>query len=200
MAVGRARSAGIQAGHRLSQCRLARNVGSYVAGFKQGLAQTGFVVSGAVQDIPELAVAASGMGLRLQVVPASTEADIEAVFKKLVREKAEALVVLSDGFLILQRRQITALAARHSVPAIHPWREFAVAGGLASYGSSIREAYRQFGIYVGQILKGSKAPRVLRWSLLRPYMMRGGIRARLWRVLFCLLSCKDRPRSLLHRP
>jgi ABC-type uncharacterized transport system substrate-binding protein len=63
---------------------------------------------------------------------------------------------MADGFLTLQRRQITALAARHALPAVYPWREFAVDGGLASYGSSIREAYRQSGIYVGQVLKGAK--------------------------------------------
>jgi hypothetical protein len=57
-----------------------------------------------------------------------------------------------------QRQQITALSARYAFPAAYPWREFAVDGGLASYGSSsIREAYRQSGIYVGQILKGAKA-------------------------------------------
>jgi putative ABC transport system substrate-binding protein len=113
--------------------------------------------TGAVQDIPDLAVTVRGMGLRLQVVPASTEAEIDAAFAKIVREKAEALIVMPDGFLTLQHQQITALAARYSLPAVYPWREYAVEGGLASYGSSIREAYRQSGIYVGQILKGTKA-------------------------------------------
>ena len=113
--------------------------------------------AGAVQDVPNLAVTARGMGLQLQIVPAGTETEIDAAFAKLVREKAQALIVLSDGFLTLQRRQITALAARHALPAVYPWREFAADGGLASYGSSIREAYRQSGIYVGQILKGAKA-------------------------------------------
>jgi putative ABC transport system substrate-binding protein len=112
--------------------------------------------AGAVQDIPDVAVAARGIGLRLQVVPAGTEADIDAAFVKLVREKAQALIVMADGFLTLQRQQITALSARHALPAVYPWREFAVDGGLASYGSSIREAYRQSGIYVGEILKGAK--------------------------------------------
>jgi putative ABC transport system substrate-binding protein len=112
--------------------------------------------AGAVQDIPDLALAARGIGLRLQVLPAGTEADIDAAFVKLVREKAQALLVMADGFLTLQRQQIIALSARHALPAVYPWREFAVDGGLVSYGSSIREAYRQSGIYVGQILKGAK--------------------------------------------
>jgi ABC-type uncharacterized transport system substrate-binding protein len=112
--------------------------------------------AGAVQDIPDVAVAARGIGLRLQVIPAGTEADFDAAFLKLVRDKAQALIVMADGFLTLQRQQIIALAARHALPAVYPWREFAVDGGLASYGSSIREAYRQSGIYVGQVLKGTK--------------------------------------------
>jgi putative ABC transport system substrate-binding protein len=62
--------------------------------------------AGAVQDIPDVAVAARGIGLRLQVVPAGTEADIDAAFAKLVREKVQALIVMADGFLTLQRRQI----------------------------------------------------------------------------------------------
>jgi putative tryptophan/tyrosine transport system substrate-binding protein len=113
--------------------------------------------AGAVQDVPNLAVTARGMGLQLQIVPASTAAEIDAAFARLAREKAQALIVLSDGFLTLQRRQITTLAARHALPAVYPWREFTADGGLASYGSSIREAYRQSGIYVGQILKGARA-------------------------------------------
>jgi putative ABC transport system substrate-binding protein len=113
--------------------------------------------TGAVQDIPDVAVTARGMGLRLQVVPAGTEAEIDAAFAKVVREKAEALIVMPDGFLTLQRQQIVALAARYALPAVYPWREYAADGGLVSYGSSIREAYRQSGIYVGQILKGTKA-------------------------------------------
>jgi putative ABC transport system substrate-binding protein len=112
--------------------------------------------AGGVQDIPDVAVAARAIGLKLQVVPAGTEADIDAAFVKLVREKAQALLVMADGYFTLQRKQIADLAARHALPAVYPWREHVVDGGLVSYGSSIREAYRQSGIYVGQILKGAK--------------------------------------------
>jgi putative ABC transport system substrate-binding protein len=73
-------------------------------------------------------------------------ADIDAGFAKLVREKVQALFVLSDGFLTLQRQQIIALPARYAAPAIYPLREFAADGGLVSYGSSSRGAYRQSGI------------------------------------------------------
>jgi putative ABC transport system substrate-binding protein len=86
--------------------------------------------AGAVQDIPEVALAARGIGLRLQVVPAGTEADIDVAFVKLVREKAQALLVMADGYFTLQRQQIAVLAARHALPAVYPWREHAVAGGL----------------------------------------------------------------------
>jgi putative tryptophan/tyrosine transport system substrate-binding protein len=113
--------------------------------------------AGAVQDIPDVAVAARSIGLRLQVIPAGTVADIDAAFVKLVHEKTQALLVMADGFFTLQRQQIATLAARHSLPAVYPWREHVLDGGLVSYGSSIRDAYRQSGIYVGQILKGAKA-------------------------------------------
>jgi putative ABC transport system substrate-binding protein len=91
------------------------------------------------------------------VVQAGSESEIDAAFATLAREHAQALMVANDGFLTLRRPQIVALAARYALPAIYPWREFAAAGGLMSYGTSIREAYRQSGIYVGEILKGAKA-------------------------------------------
>jgi hypothetical protein len=77
--------------------------------------------AGAVQDIPEVALAARGIGLRLQVIPAGTEADIDAAFVKLVSEKARALLVMADGFFTLQRKQIAALAARHALPGPPCW-------------------------------------------------------------------------------
>jgi putative tryptophan/tyrosine transport system substrate-binding protein len=89
------------------------------------------------------------------VVKASTENEIDAAFSIVTRERAQALMVMNDAFLQLRRNQITALCVRHALPAIYPWREYADAGGLISYGASIREAYRQSGIYVGQILKGT---------------------------------------------
>jgi putative tryptophan/tyrosine transport system substrate-binding protein len=110
--------------------------------------------AGVLQDIPTVAAAAGKLGLAFEVVQAGTESEIDAAFTTLAREHAQALMVANDGFFTIRRAQIVALAARHAVPAIYPWREYAAAGGLISYGTSIREAYRQEGVYVGQILKG----------------------------------------------
>jgi putative ABC transport system substrate-binding protein len=112
--------------------------------------------AGVLQDIPDVAAAAGKLGLQFQVVQAGSDNEIDAAFARLGRERAQALVVANDAFLTLRRSQIVALAARYALPAIYPWREYAAAGGLMSYGTSIREAYRQSGIYVGQILKGTK--------------------------------------------
>jgi ABC-type uncharacterized transport system substrate-binding protein len=112
--------------------------------------------AGVLQDIPDVAAAAGKLGLEFQVVRAGSDNEIDAAFARLGRERAQALVVANDAFLTVRRSQIVALAARYGLPAIYPWREYAAAGGLMSYGTSIREAYRQSGIYVGQILKGAK--------------------------------------------
>ena len=110
---------------------------------------------GVLQDIPTVAAAAGKLGLEFQVVQAGTENEIDVAFKTLAQEHAQALMVANDGILQSHASQIIALATRYSLPAIYPWREYVVAGGLMSYGTSIREAYRQSGLYVGQILKGA---------------------------------------------
>jgi putative ABC transport system substrate-binding protein len=94
--------------------------------------------AGVLQDIPTVAAAAGKLGLGFEVVQAGTESEIDAAFTTLAHEHAQALMVASDGFLTIRRVQIVALAARYALPAIYPWREFAAAGGLISYGTSIR--------------------------------------------------------------
>ena len=89
------------------------------------------------------------------VLSASTESGIEAAFGTLVQERAGALVVSGDSFLVSQRDQIVALTARHAVPALYHRREFTVVGGLMSYGPSLPEVYYQVGDYTGRILKGA---------------------------------------------
>jgi putative ABC transport system substrate-binding protein len=100
--------------------------------------------------------AGRSLGLQLHVLNASTESEIDTAFRTLVDLRAGALIVSVDLFLNNQRAQIVALAARHAVPAIYGVREFAIAGGLMSYGNDLADAYRQSGIYAAKILKGAK--------------------------------------------
>ena len=104
----------------------------------------------------EVQAAARTLGLELHVLNASTERDFDAVFAKLIQLRAGGLVIGGGPFLISRSEQLAALAARHAVPTIFQYREFAVAGGLLSYGSDIRDSYRLAGVYTGRILKGDK--------------------------------------------
>ena len=100
--------------------------------------------------------AARILGVRLLVLNASTENGIEAAFATLVEERTGSLLVSGDSFLVSQRDQLVALAARHAVPALYHRREFTAIGGLMSYGPSLPEVYYQVGDYTGRILKGAK--------------------------------------------
>jgi putative tryptophan/tyrosine transport system substrate-binding protein len=104
----------------------------------------------------DVTAAASAMGLRVDVVQASDSREIESVFGTLVHNKADALLVGPDAFFVSRRLQLAILAARHGLPAVYNVREYAEAGGLMSYGTNVRDAYRQIGVYVGRILKGAK--------------------------------------------
>ena len=99
---------------------------------------------------------ARSLGLQLYVLNANNESEINMAFATLVQHRADALVVASDPFFNSRRDQLVALAARQGMPAIYGFREFAPAGGLISYGTSLADVYRQAGIYVGKILKGAK--------------------------------------------
>jgi putative tryptophan/tyrosine transport system substrate-binding protein len=112
--------------------------------------------SQALSAFPEMKAAADANGQRLVVLEAQTDADLEATFASLQSRGIEALLVTTNPFYEGRRDFIVALAKRHSVPALYPWREYSVAGGLISYGTSFTESYRQAGLYVGRILKGEK--------------------------------------------
>jgi putative ABC transport system substrate-binding protein len=100
--------------------------------------------------------AARPKGVQFHILKASTESEIDAAFAALVQRPAGALLVFSDPFFFNRREQLVALAARHAVPAIYEFREYARAGGLISYGASLMAASRQAGTYAGKILKGAK--------------------------------------------
>jgi len=96
------------------------------------------------------------VGRQVQVVRASSQPEIDAVFSTLVEMKAGALLVTNDSFFNSQSAYLGALSARHGIPAIYQNREFATSGGLMSYGPSLADAYRVIGDYVGRILKGAQ--------------------------------------------
>ena len=107
-------------------------------------------------QVRDVQVAAPIFGQQVHVLNASNERDLDAAFASLALLRADALLVSSDAFLNSRRDQIVARVAQQAVPAIYEWREFAEAGGLMSYGSSLVETYRQVGIYTGRVLKGEK--------------------------------------------
>ena len=104
----------------------------------------------------DVLAAAPVVGLKVQILKASTDREIDTAFVSLVQGRTGALLVGNDPFFNSRIEQLVALAARHAIPAMYPLREFAAAGGLMSYGTSNRDIYQQVGIYTGRILKGAK--------------------------------------------
>jgi putative tryptophan/tyrosine transport system substrate-binding protein len=111
---------------------------------------------GAERQLRDAEAAAGALGLQLIVLRASTEREIDAAFATMAQQGASALVVGGDPSFIARREQIVSLAARHAIPTIYPVRDFAVAGGLMSYGTDFADAYRQAGVYTGRIVRGEK--------------------------------------------
>lgn len=107
-------------------------------------------------NLKNLEAPARARGLQLHVLNASTERDFDAAFARLVQLHAGGLIVAPDIMFNSRAQQLATLTLKHAVPAVHTVREFAVAGGLMSYGGNIRETHRQAGIYTGRILKGEK--------------------------------------------
>ena len=106
--------------------------------------------------IKDAQTAAGSLGLQLHVLRATNPSDIDANFATLAQQRAAALVVGNDGLFMNEISRIAALSIRHAVPTIFQTPEFTSAGGLASYGASSTDAFRQFGVYTGRILKGEK--------------------------------------------
>ena len=104
----------------------------------------------------ELRDAAGSIGQHIYIAYAKSEAELESAFETLVRERADALLVSADPFFDTRRDRIIAFAAEQRMPAVYQFRQYAVGGGLMSYGVSLPDGYRQVGNYAGQILKGAK--------------------------------------------
>ncbi len=100
--------------------------------------------------------AARAIGWQIQVHNADTSRAIDAAFAAFVREPPDALFVGSNPFLTGRRIQLVQPAARHAVPAIYVGRQYVEVGGLMSYGANLIDAWRQYGVYAGRILKGAK--------------------------------------------
>ena len=107
-------------------------------------------------ETKDVMASARALGRQVQVLNTSTGPDIDTAFTTLVQQRAGALLVSGDPFFDSQRDRLIVLAARHAIPAIYQWRESPMIGGLMSYGTSILDAYRQSGIYIGKILQGAK--------------------------------------------
>jgi putative ABC transport system substrate-binding protein len=114
---------------------------------------TSTVAQAQIRDVQE---AARALAQRLVVLDGGSDEKIEAAFAALAPQHVNALLVGGDPFFDTRRERLVALVAQHRLPAIYQFREYALAGGLMSYGTSITEMYRQVGVYVGRVLKGEK--------------------------------------------
>jgi len=108
------------------------------------------------RQLQQIEEAAGRIGQRLVVAQASTDAELDAGFVALVKRRADALLVAADPYFDTRRDRIVGFARRERLPAIYQFREYVLAGGLLSYGISITDAYRQFGVYTATILNGAK--------------------------------------------
>jgi ABC-type uncharacterized transport system substrate-binding protein len=106
-----------------------------------------------LRDVQE---AARTLGHPMRVLNASTRSEINTAFATIAQQRTDALLVAGDPFFLSRLSQFITLAARHTVPTIYPQREYVAGGGLISYGTSVTDAYRQVGVYVGRILNGAK--------------------------------------------
>jgi putative ABC transport system substrate-binding protein len=108
-------------------------------------------------EVRQAQAAANSLGLQtIHVLQASTEPDLDGIFSTLIQQRAGGLVITADTLFSGKSAQLAALASRHSMPTISPYREFVTAGGLMSYGGSVTELYRLVGVYTGRVLNGEK--------------------------------------------
>jgi putative ABC transport system substrate-binding protein len=122
----------------------------------RGAARPGWQAWGLERVVREGQDAARAKGVQLTILKATTEGEIDAAFATLGQSRGGAVIVGPDAFFLSRREQLVGLASRHAVPAIHPLRESAAAGGLISYGASLTATFRLLGNYAGKILNGTK--------------------------------------------
>src|SRR5262249_41233682 len=96
------------------------------------------------------------LGVQPLIIRVNDESDFKTAFSTIIQQQASALLVCASPFFNTRRQLLVLMAARHALPAIYEWREFAAAGGLMIYGTVLADAYRQVGVYAGRILKGEK--------------------------------------------
>jgi ABC-type uncharacterized transport system substrate-binding protein len=116
----------------------------------------------AANQLRDLQEAARAIGLQLHVLRASTDREVETAFEAVVQHRISALAVASDAFFNSRRDQLAALAAHHAVPTMYSFRDYALAGGLISYGIDLVDVYRHIGVYAGRILK-APSPATCPW-------------------------------------
>jgi putative ABC transport system substrate-binding protein len=107
-------------------------------------------------ELSEVQAAADKIGQRIRILTASTDAEVDTAFATIVEQRIGGLLVQGDVFFTSRRDQLVLLTTRHAIPTIFAWREFVTAGGLMSYGASLRAGYRLAGTYAARILKGEK--------------------------------------------
>jgi len=111
---------------------------------------------GSATDVAAVQALARKIGVTVLVLNASNEQEIDTIFAALSEQRVDALLVSADALFVSRRDQLVVLSARHAIPTIYDLRDFVVAGGLMSYGTSLADAYRQLGIYAGKILSGQR--------------------------------------------
>jgi putative ABC transport system substrate-binding protein len=155
-----AQPGGNATGVNFFQAELSAKQMSLLREFRPNAAGIGVLVNPANANVEgltkDVTAAAAALGVEIEIVHARDSREIEEAFATLVHNKAGALLVGADSFFFNRRVQLAILAARHAIPAVFFNREFAEAGGLMSYGSSLSEMNRQLGIYTARILKGAK--------------------------------------------
>jgi putative ABC transport system substrate-binding protein len=107
-------------------------------------------------ELSEVQATANKIGQQVRMLTASTDSEVDAAFATIVEQQIKGLLVQGDVFFTSRRDQLVLLTTRHAIPTIFAWREFVTAGGLMSYGASLRAGYRLAGTYAGRILKGEK--------------------------------------------